>query len=147
MRAVGLISLATGAVVDFSFCKNQGKGTGEGALLRGMLDSLNRGDVLVADRYYPTYITVAELNKRGIDMVSISHHMRKVDFTDGVVLGENDHIVEWQKPQIRPGMSAQEYEAIPETIRVREFMIGIEDRENGRVDLPTFCGRSKKSVP
>ena len=53
MRAVAMISLATGAVVDFDFAAHEGKGTGEGSLLRGMLDTMNRGDILVADRFYP----------------------------------------------------------------------------------------------
>ena len=55
MRAVAMISLATGAVVDFDFAAHEGKGTGEGTLLRGMLDTMNRGDILVADRYYPSF--------------------------------------------------------------------------------------------
>jgi len=37
LRAVALISFSTGAVVDFAFAKHIGKGTGEGALLRGTL--------------------------------------------------------------------------------------------------------------
>ncbi len=74
MRAVALISLATGSVVDLAFAKHAGKGTGESALLRSMMGSMNRGDVLVADRYYPSYFTVALLQQRGVDLVSISHN-------------------------------------------------------------------------
>jgi hypothetical protein len=50
MRAVALISLSTGAVVDFDFAAHEGTGTGEGNLLRRMLDTLRRDDILVADR-------------------------------------------------------------------------------------------------
>ena len=83
MRAVGLISLATGAVIDFDFAPHEGKGTGEGSLLRGMLDTLNRGDVLVADRFYPSYRTVAALLERGIDIVSVSHRSaQSISMTD-----------------------------------------------------------------
>jgi hypothetical protein len=130
MRAVAMISLATGAVVDFAFAAHEGKGTGEGTLLRGMLDTMNRGDILVADRFYPTYRTIAALHERGIDMVSISHHARKINFSEGIQLGQNDHIVEWQKADCHSlGLSRVEYDMLPETISVREFVIDIEARE------------------
>lgn len=132
MRAVALISLATGAVVDFSFASWEGKGTGEGALLRNMLDSMKRGDVLVADRYYPSYFTVCLLQQRGIDIVSVSHQRRESDFTQGVSLGENDHIVEWIKPRHKPDwMTRDEFKSIPDTIQMREFVIDIEGRDGG----------------
>ena len=55
--AVALISLATGAVIDLAF-GNAGKGTGEATLFREMLGTMSRGDVVVADRYYPSFSTV-----------------------------------------------------------------------------------------
>ena len=147
VRAVALISLATGAVVDFSFAKYAGKGTGESSLLRGMLDTLNRGDVLVADRYYPSYFMVAELQKRGIDIVSVSHHQRKVDFRDGVQLGENDHVVEWHKPVCPPWMSLEEYESMPDTVSAREFVIEVEGRSGGKEKAIVISTVTDPSVP
>jgi hypothetical protein len=102
MRAVALISLSTGAVVDMGCAKHEGKGTGEGALLRSMTGNMKRGDVLVADRYYPSYFTIADLQCCGVDIVSISHNQRRVDFKDGEILGPNDHIVWWPRPKQRP---------------------------------------------
>ena len=131
MRAVGIISLATGAVVDFAFAAHEGKGTGEGTLLRGMLDTLNRGDVLVADRYHPSYITIGALRNRGVDLVSVSHHARRIDFSAGIQLGDNDHIVEWHKPAYEKRMNREEYDALPDTVMVREFLINIEGRSGG----------------
>jgi Transposase DDE domain len=136
MRAVAMISLATGAVVDFAFAAHEGKGTGEGTLLRGMLDTMNRGDVLVADRFYPSYSTVAALVERGIDMVSVSHQSRTVDFGEGVQLGKNDHVVEWHKPRCHHRTDRAKFDWLPETIRVREFLIDIEGRD----------GRCEKSI-
>jgi hypothetical protein len=131
MRAVALISLATGAVVDFACAKYAGKGTGESNLLRGMLDTLNREDVLVADKYHPSFVTIAALQQRGVDMVSISHHQRIVDFSKGTILGPTDHIVEWHKPCRQKWMSLEEYNQLPDTLFVREFIIDIKDR-NGK---------------
>lgn len=134
MRAVAMISLATGTVVDFAFAAHEGKGTGEGRLLRGMLDTLSPGAVLVADRLYPSYSTVAALLERGIDMVSVSHKSRTVDFNEGFRLGEKDHIVEWRKRKFDKrdaGVTREQYDALPDTVTVREFVIEIESRDGG----------------
>lgn len=131
VRAVGLVSLATGTVVDMAFAKYAGKGTGEGSLLRELMGSLPRGSVLVADKYYPSYFTVALLLERGVDLVSVSHVGRVVDFTDGHVLGPRDHIATWHKPKYRSDwMDRQSYDRMPDTIQVREFEIEIEDRKS-----------------
>lgn len=92
---------------------------------------MNRGDVLVADKYHPSFVTIAALQKRGVDMVSISHHQRIVDFSQGTVLGPTDHIVEWPKPCRQKWMSLEEYHQLPDTLYVREFLIDIEGR-NGK---------------
>jgi hypothetical protein len=99
MRAVALISLATGTVVDLAFDKFEGKGTGESSLLRRMMDTMKSGDVLVADRYYPSFFTAALLLQRGVDIVSISHQSRDTDFAQGEQLGPTDHIATWEKPK------------------------------------------------
>jgi len=147
MRAVAVISLATGAVVDFAFSSQLGKGTGEGALLRTMLDSMNRGDILVADRFYPSYSTVAALAERGVDMVSVSHHARVVDFTEGIQLGENDHIVEWHKPRCHHKADREKVAGLPETIRVREFLIDVEGRDGRREKAIVVSTITDPSIP
>jgi len=150
MRAVALISLATGAVVDFDYAAHEGKGTGEGTLLRKMLDSTKRGDVLVADRFYPSYYTVAALLERGVDMVSISHRSRRVDFNDGIQLGEKDHIVEWHKPVYSnrdATISRDEYDRLPETLTVREFVITIDDREGGTEQAVVISTMADPTIP
>ena len=129
MRAVAMISLSTGAVVDFACAPHAGKGTGEGSLLRGMLDTMNADDILVADRYYPSFRTLAALQARGVDMVSVSHHARIVDFSEGIQLGEQDHIVEWHRPATVARIGEYEFRGLPETIQVREFVIEIDNRE------------------
>jgi hypothetical protein len=132
MRAVGLISLATGAVVDMAFAKHAGKGTGEGTLLRGMIGNMQPGSVLVADRLFPSFGTIVRLKARGVDLVSISHLSRIVDFSQGQQLGPKDHIVSWPKPARNGRISLQDYNALPDTILVREFAIEIDDRQGGK---------------
>jgi len=147
MRAVGLVSLATGAVIDMAFAQYKGKGTGELNLLRKVVGSLNRGNVLVADRYYPTYATVAMLQARSVDLVSVSHHARVVDFGAGHVLGPKDHIVEWRKPQHRNGMNVQAYRDLPDTILVREFAIEIDGRDGGKEQAIVVTTMTDPTIP
>jgi hypothetical protein len=147
MRAVALISLSTGAVIDFDFAAFEGKGTGEGTMLRGMLDSVKRGSILVADRYYPSYIMVGDLLERGVDMVSVSHRSRKVDFSQGIKLGENDHIVEWRKPAYTDRMNREAYDRLPETISVREFVIEIDSREGGKENAIVISTMTDPTIP
>ncbi len=147
MRAVGLISLSTGAVVDFAYAKHEGKGTGESNLLRSMLGTLNSGDVLVADRCYPSFVTLAELQQRGIDIVSISHVGRHIDFTQGIQLGKCDHIVEWPKSKRPKWMPKAEYDLLPSTVTVREFSIEIEDREGGKATAVVISSVTDPTIP
>ena len=52
IRLVAVLSLITGAVVDYALDASKGKGTGELSLLRRLLDSINEQDLVVADRLY-----------------------------------------------------------------------------------------------
>lgn len=129
MRAVALISLATGAVVDLAFDQHEGKGTGESSLLRRMMGTMNRGDILIADRYYPSFFTVAVLRQRGVDMVSVSHNSRNIDYGSGETLGPTDHVAIWEKPKRPKWMDVETYAALPDTLRVREFAIEVTGRD------------------
>jgi hypothetical protein len=147
MRAVGLISLATGAVVDLAFDRETGKGTGESSLLRSMMGTLQRGDVLVADRYYPSYFTIAMMHARGVDIVSVSHHARIIDFNEGIVLGDKDHVAIWRKPQRPSWMSVEVYASMPETLMMREFVIDIEDRKGGKAKAIVVSSITDATIP
>ena len=54
-RVVALICLATGVVLDAVIGPHKGKQTGELALFRQLIDQLQEGDVVVADRQYCSY--------------------------------------------------------------------------------------------
>ena len=59
LRAVALLSLATAMVCGFAVGPCSGKETGETALLRQLFGLLRTGDVIVADRYYAGWFTIA----------------------------------------------------------------------------------------
>jgi hypothetical protein len=149
MRAVGLISLSTGAVIDMAFGRYAGKGTGELGLLRQIADSLSPRSVLVADRFYPTYRTIAMLNGRGVDLVSISHRSRIIDFREGQRLGPKDHIVQWTRPAFdsNKGLTVLEHYSLPATIPMREFAIEIDGRDGGKMKAVVVTTMTDPTIP
>lgn len=123
-RMVALISLSVGTVLNFRLAPYQGKGTGESSLFAQLIESLNPGDLLLADRYYCTFAIVALLQTLGIPVLMQNHLQRKTDFRKGKRLGSKDHLIEWQKPQRKPIWLSQEaYDALPGQITVREFSV------------------------
>jgi len=130
IRWVALIGLATAAVQGFAYGPYAGKETGETALFRELLEHLQRGDIVLADRYYCSYFLAALLLSNGIDVVARLHQGRKYDFQQGQRLGEGDHIVAWRRPARPEWMSEELYALMPETIRMREII--------RRVDRPGY---------
>jgi hypothetical protein len=131
-RVVAIISLGHGAPLDWAMAACQGKDTGEQALLRELCGSLQAGDVVLADRLYGDYWTLAMLKARGIDLLACHNARRSFDFRCGKRLGRNDHIVHWKRPQCPPWMDKGGYAKLPETLAVREV------RVNGRVLVTTL---------
>lgn len=131
-RLVVLISLATGAVIDMAVGACKGKATGEHALLREILSSLGKDDVLISDCYYCSYFLIAMLGRMGVDGLFQVHASRKVDFRRGRRLGRRDHVVVWNKPARPDWMDKETYRAMPVTLPVRETQVG------GRVLASTF---------
>ena len=123
-RMVGLFCLASGALLNAATAPCEGKGSDEQSLLRGMLDTLEQGDILLGDAFYPTYFLLCELMRRGIDGVFEQYGARKrsTDFRTGEKLGGRDHLIVLKKPKKRPAwMSQDEYDQVPARLKVREF--------------------------
>ncbi len=68
-RLVGVICLASGAVLNASIGPFKGKGGDEQSLLRNMLGTFNTGDLVLGDAYYGTYFLLASLQEKGVDAV------------------------------------------------------------------------------
>ena len=123
-RLVGVISLSHGAVLDVAMGPYQGKGTGEHALFRQITDGFVAGDVMLADRYFSSYFLIAEMQKRGVDVLFEQHGARTTDFRRGERLGVRDHRVSWKKPQRPEWMSVEDYRGYPDEITMREVKVG-----------------------
>lgn len=120
-RLVVVMCLATGTIIDYALGPCKGKGTGESALLRTMLDGFKPNDIVLADRYYPHFFMLWDLKKRRVDGVFRAAAQRHYDFRCGKRLGAYDHIAVWHKPRKPDWMSREEYNDYPDTLQIREF--------------------------
>lgn len=101
--------------------------TSEWQLSRRLYAKLQNEDVVVADSAYGTYADLALVLARGADAVFRKHHARRCDFRRGKKLGIGDHRVGWQRPQQCPqSIRAEEFEALPTTLEVREVHLLIQ---------------------
>jgi hypothetical protein len=122
-RLVVLFSLAVGTVLDAAVGPFAGKRTGEPALFRTLHESLQEGDVVVADRYYCSYFEMALLGQRGVDVVMRLHQRRPVDFRRGRRLGKEDHVITWPKPKRPDWLDEATYAQLPATLTVRQVRL------------------------
>jgi len=124
-RAVAILSLATACIADLAIGPYAGKQTGETALLRELLGSFDSGDVAVMDRYYCSFMMIALLLGRNVDVCARMHQKRHVDFRRGRRLGKYDHIIVWTRPQRPKWMDQATYDTIPQSMDLREIRYNI----------------------
>lgn len=124
-RACVILSLATACVMELAVGPYAGKETGETALLRSLLDSWQAGDVAVADRFYCSFMMIALLVGRGVDVCARLHQRRHSDFRRGKRLGKYDHLIEWKRPAKPPWMDEATYASIPKQMVLREIRFNV----------------------
>ena len=127
-RITVLLSLATGACHDLAIAPYQGKGTGEKTLFRRMYDTLNPGDVVLADALFDDYFIACELCNRGIDIVTRIQHER-VGSRTAESRPDGDLIV-WQRPNKPHGMAGEQYRSYPKQLLMRQVTVDARDKNN-----------------
>ena len=131
-RVGAIISLACGAIMNLGVCRYAGKGQGEVSLLRTLWDLLRPGDLLLTDRLQANWLNILLLQQRGVDFVSrLNKANRTPDFRRGKRLGPQDHLVRWRKPTSIRSLDRQAYQALPESITIRETRIRSANRDSG----------------
>jgi len=113
---------------DLAIAPYQGKGTGEKTLFRRMYDTLNPGDVVLADALFDDYFIVCELCRRGIDIVARAQHERV-----GTRIAKSkldDDIIVWQRPNKPRGMTGEQYRTYPKQLVMRQVTVDACDKNN-----------------
>lgn len=139
-RIGALISLSSGAVIDYAVGPMQGKCSGEQALLRQLSASLAENDLLLADALHSTWWAVHMLSLRGVSVVMPHDGKRSVDFTQGRIHSSTDHVAWWPRPLRAPWMSQEQYAQMPQGIWVREVKAG------GRILMTTLLDPAQVSA-
>ena len=124
MKLVGLFSLSSGALLEAVTGPLRAH---DNTLFGGLWSKLQKGDIVLADRGFCSYATMASLaQQRGVDSVMRLHQKRSADFRAGKALGPDDRLVVWQKPAQRLDIqSAEEFAALPETLPLRMIRLRV----------------------
>ena len=137
LKPVVLMSLTSGAILNVLTGNLHDHDL---RLLRALWDQLKTGDIVLGDRAFGEFTTLAGLPPLGVDVVGRLHARRKVDFRKAKWLGKNDGLFTWAKPyQQSEILSPDEWGLLPETITVRilRFTTTIRGFRNRRLTLVT----------
>jgi len=114
---VVLFSLASGALLDVVLGNLHQHDL---RLFHRLWEVLKAGDILLGDRAYGDYATLAGLPRQGVDVVARLHQARKVDFRKAKRLGHNDGVFTWRKGCLQSTiLTPEQWAALPDEIQVR----------------------------
>ncbi|MFC1636918.1 IS4 family transposase [Planctomycetota bacterium] len=121
---VGVFCLATGVAIE---CALGGWVLHDLSLFCLVRTAFEAGDILLADRGFCCYVEMALMQKQSVDTVVRLHQRRKTDFRRGRILGIEDHIVTWTKPQNPPRrVKKKDFYCLPEMLEVREIRYRVD---------------------
>lgn len=109
-------------------------------LFRRLWDELKAGDVILGDRLFSDYATLADLPRQGVDVLARLNVKRAVDFRKAKRLGQNDGLFVWTKGSVCPPyLSAEQWADMAATITVRviRFRVAVKGSRTRRIDLVT----------
>ena len=131
VRMVGVFCLRTGVLLEETSAPYT---TSENALFQDLWPTFQAGDLLLADRNFSSYASIASLKQQAVDCLFHLHASRKSDFRKGLRLGPRDRLITWTKPKNKPAnLSQEQWQLLPATLTVRMV----------RIRLATTHGRCK----
>jgi hypothetical protein len=127
VRLVGLFHLANGVLIDWA---EGSKHDHEAKLFPSLWKHLHRGDLLLGDRGFCSYGSMAALFVRGIDTLMRRHQAMKLNFRSGKRLGPRDRLICMKRPlQAVSTWSKSQWRQLPPTLMLR--MVEIQVRQPG----------------
>lgn len=76
-------------------------------------------DIALADRGFCSYLNIALLQQRRVDIVMRCHHARKLDWRKGKRLGNNDRLMEWKRNYRNGRLTLEEWNKLPKSMSIR----------------------------
>lgn len=99
LKFVALCSLSSGAILATALDSYHSHDL---RLFRRLWAGLKPGDIILGDRAFGDYASLADLLRQGVDVVARLNAKRKVDFRKAKRLGRNDGIFVWAKGKVCP---------------------------------------------
>lgn len=121
INLVGLFCLSSGALLRATHGKWKTSEARLFALLRG---TLQRGDIVVADRGFWSFANLAFLPLRGTDLLVRGRYADRIDWRKGKRLGKDDRLITLKRPADKDAsrvMSARLWRRLPPAITVRQL--------------------------
>jgi len=137
MKLAVLFSLSSGAVLNVVMASLHNHDL---RLFRRLWECLQAGDIVLGDRAYGEYATLAALPRQQVDVVARLHQRRKVDFRKTRRLGRHDGLFIWNKGSQQSGiLTAKEWRQLPGqiTVRIVRFTAAIRGFRARRITLAT----------
>ncbi len=137
VKLVACFCLASGALLEWV------EGTlkdHDCRLLLKLLSVFKKGDVVLADRGFSSYASLATLLARGVDSVMRVHQFRKLDWRAGKRLGPRDRLVTWQKGHRQGKLwTAEQWAQLPAELDVRlvEIVVAVPGFRTQKLVLVT----------
>ena len=118
MKMAALFSLTSGAILAVV---RESLHWHDVRLFRRLWSWLTEGDIVLADRAFADFVSLAQLPARGIDLIARLHQARKLDFRKCLRrLGPYDAVFRWNRPWARPRyLTKKEFKRLPASIEVR----------------------------
>jgi len=137
VKLVACFCLASGALLHWV------EGTlkeHDGRLLQKLLSVFKKGEVVLADRGFSSFPSLATLRARGVDAVMRVHQFRKLDWRTGQRLGRRDRLVCWQKGPLQGKLwTAEQWAQLPGelTVRLVEIVVAVPGFRTQKLVLVT----------
>lgn len=109
-------------------------------LLRQLRSELRRGDILLGDRLFGEYTTLATFPLQGVDVVARLHQSRRVDFRKAKRISREEGLFTFTKGTMQSKlMTKSQWRKIPTeiTVRIIRFRASIRGFRSRRITLVT----------
>jgi len=126
LHLIGLFSLATGLFMAWATGSQHVQ---ELVLLQQLWEHLRPGDLLLGDRGFGCWGTLAQCCQRGIHGVFRARGRLRTDWRRGQRLSKHQRLVVWKKPRHRPSyFTAEQWADFPRELTLRVIRVVVTQR-------------------
>jgi len=119
-------NLTTGTVISHEVGN---KKSHELPMLRQQSSAFKKEDIFLGDKGFCSYYDQANMQQNQIDSVVTLARRKPVKAADAIeILGEDDLIIEWQKPAKKQNSSYSkaDWQALPDRLRLRQIKVSVD---------------------